>query len=113
MNKDKIWSVCDEEKYVDHRIIPLLDSKKIDKQTLELSFKKPADFHNQQGQYTILKLTNPKVTQLDLSYRWLPVVSASEEESIRFHIELDGSSFSKSCEQLNKEDEALVFGPMA
>ncbi len=113
MNKDKIWTACDDVKYVDQRVVPFLESKKIDENTLELSFKKPAEFQYQQGQYAILNLTNPKVTELDLPYRWLPVVSSSEEESICFHIALDGSSFSKSCEQLNKEDEALVFGPMA
>jgi phytoene dehydrogenase-like protein len=113
MNRDNIWSACDDVKYVDQRIVPLLERKKIDDKTLGLSFKKPADFHHRKGQYAILKLTNPKVTHLDLPYRWLPVASSSEEESICFHIKLDGSSFSKSCEQLNKEDKTLVFGPMA
>ena len=77
-----------------------------------LNFEKPANFHHQKGQYAILKLRNPKVTKLDLPYRWLPVVSTSEEENIRFHIELDGSSFSKSCDQLKAGEKALVFGPM-
>ena len=112
MNKDKIWSSCDDEQYPDQRMVTLLERKKIDDKTLELSFEKPVHFHHQEGQYTILRLKNPKFTKLDLPYRWLPVVSPAEEESISFHIELDGSSFAKSCEQLNKEDEALVFGPM-
>ena len=111
MNKDKIWSTVDDTKYVDQRVVSLLERVKIDNKTLELSFKKPANFHAQPGQYTILKLKNPKVTELDLPYRWLPV-TYSERDSIEFHIKLDGSSFSKSCEQLTQEDEALVFGPM-
>ena len=112
MNKDKIWSECDEEKYVDQRVVPLLERKKIDDKTLELSFEKPSGFQHQQGQYAILNLISPKVTELDLPYRWLPVVSAPEEETIQFHIELDDSSFSKSCNLLNKDDRALVFGPI-
>ena len=112
MNKDNIWSTCDDSKYIDQRVVTLLERKKINDKTLGMSFKKPANFHHQQGQYTILKLTNPKETKLDLPYRWLPIVSSAEEETICFHIQRDGSSFSKNCEQLNKEDEALVLGPM-
>ncbi len=113
MNRDNIWSACNEAKYVDRRIVPLLERKKINDKTLELRFEKPANFHHEPGQYVILKLTNPKVTKLDLPYRWLPVVSSAEGEGVCFHIKLDDSSFSKSCEQLNEEDKALVFGPMA
>ncbi len=112
MNQDKIWSACDDAKYVDQRIVPLLERKKIDDKTLELSFEKPARFQHQKGQYAILNIMKPKTTELDLPYRWLPVVSSPEEDSIRFHIELDGSSFSKSCELINKGDETIVFGPM-
>jgi len=112
MNRDKIWSACDDEKYVDQRIVSLLERKKIDDKMLELSFRKPAKFQHQKGQYAILNLMEPKATELDLPYRWLPVVSASEEHSIRFHIELDGSNFSKSCELANIGEEAKVFGPM-
>ncbi len=112
MKKDKIWSACDDAKYVDQRIVPLLERKKIDDKTLELSFEKPTKFQYQKGQYNILNIMKPKVTELDLPYRWLPVISSREEESIRFHIELDGSSFSKSCEDIESGDEALIFGPM-
>jgi phytoene dehydrogenase-like protein len=112
MNKDKIWSACDDALYTDDRIVPLLERKKIDDKTLELSFEKPARFQHQKGQYNILNLIEPKVTELDLPYRWLPVVSSPEEENIRFHIELDGSSFSESCALVDSNDEALIFGPM-
>lgn len=54
-----------------------------------------------------------KITKLDLPHHWLPVVSSPEENSIRFHIEFDGSSFSKSCELIDISDEAIIFGPMA
>jgi phytoene dehydrogenase-like protein len=113
MNRDKIWSACDDGKYVDQRIVPLLAHKKIDDKTLELSFEKPAKFQHQKGQYAILNLMEPKVTELDLPYRWLPIDSSKEEERLRFHIELDGSSFSKSCELMDRGDEAIIFGPMA
>lgn len=112
MNRDKIWSACDEAKYVDQRIVPLLERKKIDDKTLELSFEKPAKFQHQKGQYAILNIMKPKITELDLPYRWLPVVSSPEEDSIRFRIELDGSSFSKSCELIDISEEAIIFGPM-
>ena len=112
MNRDKIWSECDDSKYVDKRMVPLMERKEIDDKTLELSFEKPAGFQLQKGQYAILNLTDPKVTELDLPYRWLPVVSSPEEDSIRFHIELDGSSFSKSCGLFDSNEKALIFGPM-
>ena len=112
MNRDKIWSACDDSKYVDQRIVTLLKRNKIDDKTLELHFEKPTKFQHQKEHYAILNLMDPKVTELDLPYRWLPVVSSPEEDSIRFHIELDGSSFSKSCEGIDIGEEAVIFGPM-
>jgi all-trans-retinol 13,14-reductase len=112
MNKDKIWSKRDAEVYQDARIVKLTGRKENGGSSIELSFEKPKGFKHQKGQNAILKLKNPKFTQLDLPYRCLPVVSSVEEESISFHIELDGSSFARSCEQLTEEDEAIVFGPM-
>jgi len=53
------------------------------------------------------------VTELDLPYRWLPIVSNPKEDSVRFHIDLDGSSFSKSCELMERGNEATIFGPNA
>ena len=67
---------------------------------------------NEKGQYAILNLKHPKVTELDLPYRWLPLVSNGEEEQLRFQIKKDSSSFSKSCEQIAIGDEAIVFGPI-
>ncbi len=112
MNKDKIWSDRDAEEYQDARIVKLTGRKENGGSSIELSFEKPKGFKHQKGQYAILKLQNPKYTKLDLPYRRLPVVSPADEESISFHIESDGSSFAKSCEQLMEADEALVFGPM-
>ncbi len=112
MNRDKIWSECDDAKYVDQRVVSLLERKKIDDKTIELSFEKPARFQPQNGQYVILNLMEPKVTELDLPYRWLPVVSSPEENSIRFQIEQNGSSFSKSCVLTDIGEEAIIFGPM-
>ncbi len=112
MNRDKIWSECDDSKFVDQRILPLLESKNIDNNTLELCFEKPIKIQYQKGQHAILNLMKPKVTKMDLPYRWLPIVSSPEEDKIRFHIKLNGSSFSKSCELIEKGDEALVFGPI-
>jgi hypothetical protein len=113
MNRDKIWSECDDTKYDDHRIVSLLERKKIDNQTLALSFEKPTGFQHKKGQYSILNLLNPKVTELDLPYRWLPVDSSAKEDTLRFHVELDDSSFSKSCELIDIGDQAMIFGPMS
>ncbi len=112
MNRDKIWSDCDDEPYLDQRIVSLLERKKIDDKTVELSLEKPAGFQHQKEQYAILNLMKPKITKLDLPYRWLPIASSSEDDCIRFRIELDGSSFSKSCEQMDIGGEAILFGPM-
>ena len=112
MNRDKIWSECDDSKFIDQRIVPLMGRKKIDDRALELSFEKLAKPQHQKGQYVCLNIIKPKVTKLDLPYRWLPIVSSQEEDSIRFHIDLDGSSFAKSCELKELGDKALIFGPM-
>lgn len=113
MDKDQIWSKSTADKFIDDRIVKLNKRMKIDDDTIELSFTKPKDFQYQKGQHAVLQLINPKVTKIDLPYRWLPVDSSAEEENIRFRIKLDESSFSKSCEQLLQEDKALVFGPLA
>ena len=112
MNRDEIWSECDVEKYVDERIIKLVERKEIDNHTMELSFEKPKGFQHQKGQYAILNLMEPKVTELDLPYRWLPVDSESQEPDLKFQITLEDNSFSKSCELLEVGDKALVFGPI-
>lgn len=112
MNKDKIWSECDSEKYTDERVVAFKERKLIDDETVELSFEKPSGFMHQRGQYAILNLRNPKTTELDLPYRWLALVSNGEEEELKFHIKQDGSSFSKSCELIGISDEAIVFGPI-
>ncbi|MFN2303569.1 MAG: phytoene desaturase family protein, partial [Anaerolineales bacterium] len=46
MNRDKIWSECDADKYVDERIVKLVGRKEIDESTIELSFQKPAGFQH-------------------------------------------------------------------
>ena len=109
MNRDKIWSECDDSKFVDQRIVPLKERKKIDDKVLELSFEKLATPQHQKGQYACLNIMEPKVAELDLPYRWLPIVSSPDEESIRFHIDLDGSSFSKSCELIESGEEAAIY----
>lgn len=112
MNRDKIWSECDADKYVDKRKVKLVGRKEIDESTIELSFEKPVGFQHRKGQYAILNLLEPKVTELDLPYRWLPIASTPEEPNLRFYIESNNSSFSKSCQLLNAGDKALVFGPV-
>ena len=111
MKRDKIWSAVDDEHFIDQRVVPLLERKQIDEGMLELSFARPADAQPQKGAYACLNLTDPKVTELDLPYRWLPIASSREEDSIRFHIARDGTSFAKSCELIDKGEEATIYGP--
>lgn len=113
MNQDKIWSEHDAEKYADERIVKLTERKVIDKSTIELSFEKPEGFQLQKGQFAILNLIEPKVKELDLPYRWLPVSSSPEEVVLRFNIPQDNSGFKKSCNHLKVGDTAFVFGPMS
>lgn len=112
MNQDKIWSACDDEKYVDDRVVQLMERKTNDDKTLELSFAKLPDFETRNGEHAILEIINPKETALDLPYRWLPIDYNGVDKSITFKIETDGSSFSKSCELINIGDKAIVYGPM-
>ncbi len=112
MNRDKIWSESDAEKYTDDRIVKLTERKETGGNAIELSFEKPAKFEHQKGQYVILRLITPKVTELDVPYRWLPLDSTSDELDLKFRITLENNSFSKSCELLEIGDEAIIFGPM-
>jgi hypothetical protein len=112
MKKDKIWSECDDEKYVDDRVVQLIERKKIDDKTLELSFAKPANFENLNGEHAILELISPKKSTLDLPYRWLSIDSNEETKNLRFQIKTDKTSFSKSCELIDIGDEAIVYGPI-
>ncbi len=93
-------------------MVKLVERKEIGNNSVQLSFEKPKGFKHQKGQYAILNLMEPRVAELDLPYRWLPVVSSPKEDKIGFNIELDGSSLSKSCELIDIGDEAIVFGPM-
>ena len=112
MNKDDIWSNLDSETFKDKRVVKLVGKTKIDERTLELSFKKPNNFQYRRDEYAVVKLLDPKVTELDVEYRWLPFVSDMEEDTIRFKTRVDNSSFAESCDQLEIDDEAIVFGPM-
>ena len=111
MNKDNIWSEIDDKEFEDERRFKLAAMKKIDDQTLQLSFDNPNGFTGDKGDYVVFRLLDPKFDELDVSYRWLPIAS-SEESKLDFTIELKDNSFSKSCESMEIGEEALVFGPM-
>jgi phytoene dehydrogenase-like protein len=112
MNKDKIWSQPEVETYTDNRIAKLSKSKVTEVKTIELQFEKHKDLDHQKGQYAILKLKNPKETELDLPYRWLRLSSNGDDNTIKFAVEQDGSSFSKSCAMMEEGEKALILGPM-
>jgi len=112
MNKDNIWSKGDSDKYIDNRVVQLSQSKELNGDVLELSFEKPQGFRHKKGQQCVFRLKNPKVTQLDLPYRWLPIDSEFDESELKFRITLEKNSFSESCKLLEVGDEAIIFGPM-
>ena len=112
MNRDKIWSSTDSDEYTDERMVKLVERKEIGQNAIQLSFEKPKGFKHQKGQYAILNLLEPKVSELDLPYRWLPIGSTSEESVLKFQVETNGSSFNQSCQLADIGDEALVFGPV-
>jgi len=113
MNKDNIWSDYETDTFQDTRVIPFIERKEIDNSTIELSFKKPEGFKYQKGQHIILELIAPKVTTLDLPYRWLSIDSTPEDPDLKFRIKVKENSFSKSCEQLQIGDSAIIYGPIA
>lgn len=112
MHKDKIWTETDADTYVDERIVKLVAKTKINDQTIALKFTKPAGFEHQKGNYVVFKLCAPKALELDLPYRWLPIVSAAEEPTLTFQIALENNGFSKNCNQLEVGEEVLIMGPM-
>lgn len=112
MYKDQQWATYHGHTFDDERIVQFVSDKKLNNNTLTLNFKKPKRFTYQKGDYAILRLCNPKYTELDLPYRWLPIVSSDDEDTVRFDIPIDNSSFSKSCKELAIGDKALIFGPM-
>jgi len=113
MNTDKIWSECDDEKYVDDRVVKLVERKAIDDKTLELTFTQPTGFDQLNCEHAILEIINPKESSLDVPYRWLPTDNTDDHQRLKFEIKKDKSSFSKSCELIDIDDEAIVYGPMA
>ncbi len=112
MNEDEKWSDYPNDKIADERIVKLLERKVIDQSSIELTFEKPAAFKNQNGNSAILELIDPKVTELDLPYRWLKIAPLPEEPILKFIIPVDHSSFTKSCNLMDVGDKALIFGPM-
>lgn len=112
MNNDNIWSEPEVETFTDHRIVSLARCQVKEDNTLVLHFKKPHGLEHHKGQYAILNLKNPKETDHDLPYRWLPLNSNSNDDTLQFRIEQDGSSFSKSCAEMETGEEALIFGPV-
>lgn len=112
MWKEATWSECSAVRLSDERMVPLIEKKDNGNPTLELSFEKPTGFSYKKGQDAILKLIDPEVTELDVTYRWLPIVSHPEEPALKFTIPPNKSSFNKSCNLLKIGEKALVFGPM-
>ena len=112
MNEDNIWSEIDAEKFQDERLVKLNAKNKTDNHSIQLSFDKPNGFEGDKGQYAVLRLMDPKHTELDVNYRWLPITSTKEDSRLEFTVDLEDNSFSKSCETLEIGEEALVFGPM-
>ncbi len=112
MNNDNIWSEPEVETFTDDRVVSLARCQVKEDNTLVLHFKKPHGLEHHKGQYAILNLKHPKETDHDLPYRWLPLNSNSNDDTLQFRIEQDGSSFSKSCAEMETGEKALIFGPV-
>ena len=96
----------------DERIVPLLQTKTIATNTIELTFKKPEGFVYNAGQYVVLKINEPKYTELDMPIRSLSVVSHPDEATLRFAVRLGASSYKKSLQAMQPGSMATIYGPM-
>lgn len=111
MNKSIRWQNHDTRILQDSRVVKLLEKKFICENTIELTFEKPLGFFHAAGQYAILRINHPKVTELDLPFRSLSIVSHPDEPTLRFAMRKSGSSFKKSCAEMEIGYEATIFGP--
>jgi all-trans-retinol 13,14-reductase len=111
MNNDTRWQKHGDQLLEDSRVVKLLKKKYITDTTIELTFEKPTGFSHVPGQYAIVRLNNPKQTELDLPFRSLSIVSHPDEPTLRFAMRISNSSFKLSCLQMSVGEQATIFGP--
>lgn len=111
LDKNHRWKEVTPQSIDDERIVKLIGKQIIAENTLEITFEKPENFKHQIGQYVILRLNQPKYTQLDMPFRSLSIVSHPSELTLRFAMRMSESSFKKSCAEMNISETAILFGP--
>ena len=96
---------------VDQRTVRLVEKEEIAKNTIALTFEKPAGFDFQPGQFAILHLTHPAYAEMDMPLRPLTISSHPVEEGLRFILRKSSSSFKRSCDSMQPGETATIYGP--
>lgn len=89
--------------------IKFIDRKTIARETVELSFEKPADFNFVPGQYCGFTLTNTN-NHLPLTRRF-SILSAPFEPIIRIATRIQATDYKQALMQLTKNDTIKIAGP--
>jgi len=100
-----------EIEYKDSREVGLIRKKDINDLSLELVFEKPGNFEFEPGQYAYLSLKHQEGMALDVPIRPLSIASHPDRNSLSFIMRKSDSSFKKSCENLQKGDRVIIYGP--
>lgn len=95
----------------DHRIVKVLKSVEIAKNTIEITTKKPLGFSYKAGQYVVLEILNAKYKELDIPIRPLSISSHPDDDFLSFAMRLSESSYKKSIHELTTDDSLIIFGP--
>lgn len=95
----------------DERIVKFLYRKEVAMNTMELTIQKPEGFTYLPGQYAIVQLNSPGITDLDLPFRSLSIASHPDEDVLRFIMRKSNSAFKRSCAALEQGDPVTIFGP--
>lgn len=97
---------------LDDTSVKLIEKNIVATNTLELVFEKPKDFIFKPGQYAILSIDKPTNTNNDIPHRALSIASHPDENLLRFSMRKSESGFKQSCDLMQQNDTATIFGPM-
>eukprot|EP00529_Nitzschia_sp_RCC80_P004986 CAMPEP_0113466200 /NCGR_PEP_ID=MMETSP0014_2-20120614/14144_1 /TAXON_ID=2857 /ORGANISM="Nitzschia sp." /LENGTH=951 /DNA_ID=CAMNT_0000358405 /DNA_START=442 /DNA_END=3297 /DNA_ORIENTATION=+ /assembly_acc=CAM_ASM_000159 len=118
----------------DDRVVPLVSKRFVARDTIELTFRRPANLNKYQpGQYCVVKLNNPKYIELDLPLRPFSILSHpkpsqsfggggggghdddvdDDDGVIKFTMRTASqTSYKRSCEEMEVGDTVTLYGPM-
>lgn len=97
---------------LDDTSVKLIEKNIVATNTLELVFEKPKDFVFTAGQYAILRIDKPTNKNNDIPHRALSIASHPDEKFLRFSMRKSESGFKQSCDLMQQNDTATIFGPM-